>query len=304
MPKTKAAVFGNVTLDIICQTVNDVPRHDSISFERAKISPGGCASNVAFGLAHLGVDVALVARLGDGAAAHLARKYWKEAGIDLTYLKVVSENSIGISVGLVDEAHQPRFVHTPGANAQLAPGSLPMEALRERGTRFLHVAGYFVLPGLLTPQLAQPLSQARSTGIVTSLDVVTSSAMNNPSPLWPCLPHLDYFFCNHHEATRITGEQDPHQASQSLRARGAHTVIVKLGVDGCWVENEKMAEHVPGLNVKNVIDTTGAGDAFAAGFIAATLQGKDALSACRAGNRTGGKVVQSLGAVEAWREND
>ncbi|MEA2008698.1 MAG: carbohydrate kinase family protein, partial [Chloroflexota bacterium] len=74
----KAAVFGNVTLDIICQTVNDVPRHESIAFERAIVSPGGCASNVALGLAHLGVDVSLIARLGDGDAAALALSHWEK----------------------------------------------------------------------------------------------------------------------------------------------------------------------------------------------------------------------------------
>ncbi len=295
----KAAVFGNVTLDIICQTVNDVPRHESIAFERALISPGGCASNVALGLAHLGVDVALIARLGDGDAAALVRTHWEKANIDLTHLKVVEGDSTGVSVGLVDKDRQPRFVHTPGANAHLSVDTLPGEWLVKSGSRFLHVAGYFVLPGLLTPHLAEPLAQARSAGMATSLDVVTSPAMDDPSPLWPCLPHLDYFLCNRHEAQRITGESDPHAAAQSLRERGAHTVIVKLGANGCWAENAQIAERIPTPQV-NVVDTTGAGDAFAAGLISALLHGEDLPSACRAGNRAGAKVVQSLGAVEVW----
>ncbi|MBS1248561.1 MAG: putative sugar kinase YdjH [Chloroflexi bacterium] len=297
----RAAVFGNVTLDIICQTVNHVPRHASIAFERAQISPGGCASNVALGLAHLGVDTTLIARLGDGDAAALVREHWQRAGIDLSHLEVVEGASTGVSVGLVDEDRQPRFVHTPGANARLSAKNLPVFSLLARGDSFLHVAGYFVLPGLLTPHLAEPLAQAKTAGITTSLDVVTSPAMDDPSPLWPCLPSIDYFMCNRHEAQRITGENDPHQAAQSLLQKGARTILVKLGQEGCWVENAQLAQRVPALHVENVVDTTGAGDAFAAGFIAATLHGKDLLAACRAANQTGAKVVQSLGAVEAWK---
>ncbi len=301
MKNPKAAVFGNVTLDIICQTVNDVPRHESISFERAQVSPGGCASNVALGLAHLGVDVALIARLGDGPTAALLHAYWHEAGIDLTHLKVVEGDSTGVSVGLVDSALQPRFVHTPGANTHLTVDSLPVDNLIGRGIRSLHVAGYFVLPGLLTPHFAEPLARVQSAGITTSLDVVTSPAMDDPSPLWPCLPFIDYFLCNRHEAGRITGENDPYAAAQTLRQKGANTVIVKLGANGCWVENASHAEHIPASQVKNVVDTTGAGDAFAAGLISALLHGEDLPSACQAGNRAGAKVVQTLGAVEAWK---
>ena len=301
MSTPKAAVFGNVTLDIICQTVNDVPRHEPISFARAQISPGGCASNVALGLAHLGVDVSLIVRLGDGDAAALVREYWRKAGIDLSYLKVVENVSTGVSVGLVDKDLQPRFVHTTGANAHLDAATLPGEGLVKRGCRFLHVAGYFVLPGLLTPRFADALAQAHSAGMATSLDVVTSPTMDAPAPLWPCLPFIDYFLCNRHEAHRLTGEDDPHQAAQALLRKGANTVIVKLGAEGCWVENASHAERIPAPKVENVVDTTGAGDAFAAGLIAALLHGEDLPSACRAGNRTGAKVVQCLGAVEAWK---
>ncbi|MGD2158314.1 MAG: carbohydrate kinase family protein [Anaerolineales bacterium] len=297
-----AIVFGNVTLDVICYPVDEVPRHESIAFERAIVSPGGCASNTAMGLAKLGVVTALVARTGGGDAGELVRRYWEREGIDTRFVSCDPETSTGISVGLVDREFQPRFVHTSGANAGLSVKDLDLPAIAAGGARYLHVAGFFVLPGLMDGSLAETLAEASSLGMRTSLDVVFNVRMDDPkmqTVLWEALPQLDCFMCNAYEAYRLTGEQEYRDAVLVLRERGARTVIVKLGSQGCWLENDDFAQRVPAPQVR-VVDTTGAGDAFAAGFIAAILRGEALVEACRAGNHAGARIVTRLGAVEAW----
>jgi len=295
----EVVVVGNVTLDIICQTVNEVPRYDSIAFDHVAVTPGGCGSNVALGLSASGIQPALVACCGTDNAASLIEKYWSDVGINLDFLERVPDVHTGTSVGLVDSDFQPRFIHTTGANANLSPDKLDIPSYVDLGARLVHIAGYFVLPGLLDVALAGKLEEANCSGMLTSLDIVRSPRMDTPDVLWPCLTHLDIFMCNEHEGWRITGHRDPHSIAGELRARGGSTIIIKLGKEGCWVENENHAELIPGLQV-DVVDTTGAGDAFAAGFIAALMSGSDVRDACQAGNAAGARIAGSLGTLAGW----
>ena len=294
-----AVVFGNVTLDVLCYPVDVVPRCESIAVERAAVGPGGCGSNVAVGLCALGVPTALVARIGTDDAAVLVERCWERVGLNRRFVCRVRDCPTAVSIGLVDSDAQPRFVHTPGANAGLTVDDLDLPAVAAAGARVLHVAGFFVLPGLLDGRLPDALAMARGHGLFTSLDVVTSPAMEHPAALWPCLPHLDIFLCNAHEAWRLTGQRDPAMAARALHSRGGRFVIVKLGVDGCWVESDDLTGRVPAPPA-NVVDTPGAGDAFAAGLIAAWLGSADLETACHAANAAGARVVGALGAVTAW----
>jgi sugar/nucleoside kinase (ribokinase family) len=295
----QAVVFGNVTLDIICRTVDEVPRYESISFDQVAILPGGCGSNVAMGLASVGIPTTLVACCGDDNASILIERYWQEAGIDLRYLRKFSRLPTGTSIGLVDSDFQPRFIHTSGANAKLTPVDLDIQAYKAGGARALHIAGYFVLPGMLDARLAEKLTEARHSGILSSLDVVRSPRMKTPSSLWPCLPHLDIFLCNAQEGWEITGEKHPRKVAQALQARGANTIIVKLGSEGCWVESDTFQGQVVAPKVE-VVDTTGAGDAFAAGLLSSLLKGASMKQACQAANQAASKIVGALGTLAGW----
>ena len=291
------AIFGNVTLDIICKTVDDVPRWDSIAFQEAAVTPGGCASNTALQLARLNQPVCLIACTGDDQPASFLRETWQSQGVDSYFVRKVEGMGSGVSVGLVDSDLQPRFIHTPGANASLAPECLEPAALIARDISFLHVAGYFVLPGLLTEGFAEPLAQLREGGVHTSLDVVTSPAMREPEVLWPLLPHLDIFTCNRSEAELITGSSDHQEAARILGERGAGAVIIKLGSVGCYLSQGGEGTVIRGVEVDNPLDTTGAGDAFAAGLLSGLRQGLALEAACQRGNEVGAQATTYLGAV-------
>ncbi len=299
----EAVVFGNITLDIICKTVNDVPRHDSLAFEEAAVMPGGCGSNVALGLCALGVPTALVGCIGSDDAASVVKKFWGRFGLDHRFVQTVEGRSTGISIGLVDRDMQPRFIHTPGANASLTVDVLDIPFLVQEGARFLHIAGYFVLPGILDGRLPKTLEKAQRFGLVTTLDVVRSKRMQDPSLLWPCMPFLDIFLCNAYEARRLTGEKESHHAASALRTRGAKAVVVKLGKDGCWVESTDFNGHIDAPRVE-IVDTTGAGDAFAAGLIRGLSAGDGLYDACVAANQAGARMVGYLGAVGGWIKDE
>ncbi len=296
-----AIVFGNVTLDIICYPVNEVPRYESIAFEDVTVSPGGCGSNTAIGLAALGIPTGIVARTGDDDSADLLFGYWQRVGVDPFFVRRTRGVPTGTSIGLIDDHFQPRFIHTSGANRGLTAEVLDPSAYAARGVQFFHIAGFFVLPNLFN-QVAGKLDQLQKLGITTSLDVVFNVRMDDQKlreALWAALPHLDYFIANDHEATRLTVEKDYKKAAEVFRERGARGVIIKLGAKGCYALSDAFTGIVPATKV-NVVDTTGAGDAFAAGFIARLVRGCDLRDACQAGNQAGAKVCTRLGAIAAW----
>jgi sugar/nucleoside kinase (ribokinase family) len=299
----EAVVFGNVTLDIICFPVNEVPRHESIAFDDVTVSPGGCGSNTAVGLAALGIPTGIVARTGDDDSADLLFRYWERVGVDPRFVRRTPGKPTGTSVGLIDDNFQPRFIHTSGANRGLTAEVIDPASLSACGVRFFHIAGFFVLPNLFE-QVGEKLAALRELGITTSLDVVFNIRMDDPklrSVLWAALPQLDCFIANDQEAARLTGEDDHGKAAAVLRNRGAKSVIIKLGEAGCYGLSDSFSGIVPATQV-DVVDTTGAGDAFAAGFIAALTRDDDFRSACMAGNRAGAKICTRLGAITAWLE--
>jgi len=290
-------VFGNVALDVICKTVDDVPRYDSIAFQDAAVTPGGCASNVAIDLARLGEKPLLVACMGDDQTADILQDAWKEQGVDPRYVKRIPDIGTGVSVGLVDSELQPRFIHASGANAELKSESLNLNIFKEQGVGFMHIAGYFVLPGLLKPGFADILARIREAGVFISLDVVRSPAMKTPEPLWDILPSLDTFMCNLQEAEIITGLSDPAGAANVFHEKGARSVIIKMGAEGCLLVDSGREIRIPAIDVDKIVDTTGAGDAFAAGVVSALRQGKDLEGACRFGAKQGAFTTGFLGAV-------
>ena len=291
-------VVGNVTLDIICKTVDDVPRYDSIAFQDAAVTPGGCGSNVALGLAQLGENPFLVACLGDDQSAEFLMDTWKEQGVDTRYINRIQGQGTGVSVGLVDSDFQPRFIHTSGANAELKALILDREIFQEQRFGFMHIAGYFVLPGLLEPGFTESLAMIRKNGVFISLDVVRSPAMKNPEFLISLLPHLNVFMCNQQEAEIISGISDPARAARAFQEWGASSVIIKLGAEGCFLAAPDKEIRIPGIQVESVVDTTGAGDAFAAGLLSGLKKGLGLEEACQVGVQQGAKTTGFLGAVQ------
>lgn len=296
-----AIVFGNVTLDIICYPVNDVPRHESITFDDVMVSPGGCGSNTAIGLKSLGIPTGIIARTGDDDSADLLLRYWKRIGVNTDFVTRNPGCSTGTSVGLVDDNFQPRFIHTSGANREITAEAIDPESLVLHGVKYFHVAGFFVLPNLFE-DLARKLEKLQDFGIKTSLDVVFNVRMDDPElrkVLWAALPFLDTFLANEDEAARLTGETNYEKAAQNLRGMGAKKVVIKRGVSGCYGLSDAYSGIVPTSKVE-VLDTTGAGDAFAAGYIAALIRGETFHQACIAGNQAGAKICTRLGAITAW----
>lgn len=297
-------VCGNVTLDITCAPVDDVPRYDSLLFEHGRVSAGGSASNVAVGVAALGEPVALAACTGDDETAALLHHTWQRVGVQTHTIRRLPDTPTSLTICLVDSDAQPRFLHTFGANRAFTSHDISHAMQATPSARFIYIGGYFVLPALLHPDFAATLAAARRDGRFLLLDVTLSPTMRDPSPLWALLPHLDIFLCNETEALRLTGAPTAADAVAFLLGKGARHVIVKQGANGCLLATQTTRQHIPALPVSNVVDTTGAGDAFGAGLVVALARGASLEDACRAGHSAAARIITAHGAISAWLSDE
>jgi len=172
-----------------------------------------------------------------------------------------------------------------------------------KGVRHLHIGGSYSLRNLLGENLAALLRYAKEMGLSTSLDTVWTHEDNWQS-IFPALPQVDYFLPSLVEAQQITGRKQPRDIAQDLVKCGAKTIVIKLGQEGAYVHWQGSEGRVPAFDLgphRQVVDTTGAGDAFCAGFIAAILAGHRIQTAVEWGNAAGAVTVTALGATTALR---
>jgi len=144
------------------------------------------------------------------------------------------------------------------------------------------------LPGIL--------SFARENGALTFGDITYRQGYDLEK-IKDILPLLDFIIPNFEEAKGLTGENDLEKVAAAFLSYGVKNVIIKTGKDGCYIRNVKEIITVPAFKIENVIDTTGAGDSFVAGFISGILEGYDLKAAARFANAAAAVNVQGIGAT-------
>jgi sugar/nucleoside kinase (ribokinase family) len=254
---------------------------------------GGCALNTASALTRLGLRAAVVGKVGADPFGDFIVGTLEERGVDASGVIRDATTPTSASVVSVDSGGERTFLHATGANAMLTAGEVREKSF---GGRALHVAGALVLDRLDGEPTASLLAEARRRGITTSVDTVFD-ARGRWDRVVAALPFCDLVTPGLAEARAITGEEEPARAAAGLRELGARVAAVTLGADGCYVASDPFEGHVSGFRV-NSVDGTGAGDAFAAGFLHGLLAGRPLDECARLANAAGGLATTAVGAFE------
>ena len=295
--------LGILVADVVGRPLKSVPDLGRLALvDEMSLHTGGCAVNAATALARLGLPVEVVGKVGRDPFGDFILKALQERDIGATGIK--RDDAVGTSATMVMVAPdgERRFVHYIGANACLTLEDIDRAMVD--AASILHVAGSLVLPGIDGAPTAELLRHARACGVTTFLDTVWDDKGRWMDLLGPCLPAIDYFVPSLPEAQAITGLEEPADAARYLLERGVGTVALKMGAGGCLVMDS--AGHMltlPAFQV-DVVDTTGAGDAFAAGFIAGVYQGWSLEKTARFANSVGALCVMGLGATGGVRSLD
>jgi 2-dehydro-3-deoxygluconokinase len=264
------------------------------------LSIGGAESNVAIGLSRLGVPASWVSAVGDDELGELVLHRVRAEGVDTSAVRRVRDRPTGLYLREEVAGALRVYYHRRGSAAStLAPGAFDPAVLE--GAAFLHLTG---ITAALSPECAEFVGWAARTAVEAGVRV--SYDVNYRSRLWEpaaaraateaILPSVDVLLVGDEEAAALWG-WDPQACLERFPDAGPREVVVKLGARGCAAVVDGDRLTAPGFPVRQV-DPIGAGDAFAAGYLAATLWGSDPAERLRTANGMGAFCVQNLGDYE------
>lgn len=287
---------GNIVIDILTRPVEEIVWGGTRWVESIEQSLGGNGANTSAALAKLGIDVTLIGAVGKDAFGDAALARLTECSVRTHRIERL-DTATATTVALVRPGGVQAFLHQPGVSRVVFASPIELEPAK----RF-HLGNPFSIVNLRR-QAPAVLRQAKARGMLTSLDTAWDALGEWMKIVGPCLPHTDLLFSNEDEVRMLTGIQDPLLAAAQLHRKGSCRVVLKLGPRGCMLFGPEGEQHVPGFEVE-AIDTTGAGDCFAGGFLAALERGLSYTEAARIANAVGALNVQSLGATSGLRTWD
>jgi sugar/nucleoside kinase (ribokinase family) len=184
-------------------------------------------------------------------------------------------------------------LHVIGANGAFTLSDVNWSAIEQ--AQFLHVGGTSLMEQFDGEPVSQVVKFAKAKGLTTTWDFIGVPKPNLAEMIAHSLPHIDYFMPNIEEAQMISGLQDRREMQQFFFDLGASTIIFKMGAQGSAIATKKSDEvRVPAYKV-SVVDTTGCGDAYCAGFIVGLSKGWGVIEAARLGSACGSLVASGLG---------
>ncbi len=295
--------LGILVADIVAKPIEEMPGKGKLQLvDTMELHTGGCASNAGYDLNKLGVSTGLMGKVGMDGFGDFFIRYMEDSGLDTRGIKCTSSVNTSATMVMVSADGERTFFHYLGANGELSYDDIDFDIVRE--AKILHIAGAFLMPKFDGESTARVLKQARDLGIITSLDTAWDSKGNWMSLLEPCLHHLDIFMPSIEEARMVTGKEEPPEIADFLLSYGIGTVALKMGEQGSYIRTRDWDIYVPIFEVETV-DATGAGDAFAAGFLAGVSKGWDHKEAAKLASAVGACCVTAMGAtagVKNWQE--
>lgn len=286
-------VVGDLMVDVLVAMGSPLNR-GSDTPSTVTTAGGGSGANVACWLATDGVPTSYVGRVGADSLGREAVDQLTDYGVAV-WVGLDDEHATGTCVVLVEPGGERSMLPDTGANARLLPADVPPTAFRPGA--HLHLSGYTLLNEGSREAGLTALSLAAAADMTVSIDPSSGALLKRvgAARFLDWTRGADLLLANAEEAAVLSGQPDPHQAASAL-GDTYREVVVKLGVDGALWQQGFITASAPAVRGAVVVDTTGAGDAFAAGFLASWLLHPEPESALAAGNRSAARAVARVGA--------
>ncbi|MDX6665322.1 MAG: hypothetical protein QOG68_1528 [Solirubrobacteraceae bacterium] len=282
--------MGVHVLDVLARPVEAIPEGQGGALvEEIRMTAAGSAGGTALVLGKLGCEVRSAGAIGTDAVGDMLLALLARDGVDTGLLLRRSDVQTSASVlPIRPDGSRPAF-HVVGANATYGPADVDWDAMA--GVTHLHLGGPEFMGG---EAAAEILGRARSAGITTSADILAPGDSGITEWIAPAFEHLDYLLPNDEQATGLSGEGDLLDACRWFVARGVGCVAATCGADGVVIADGEGSERVAAFDI-DVVDTTGCGDAFSAGFLRGLELGRTRTDAARLGCATAALVAGGLG---------
>lgn len=286
----RVLVFGDINVDLLARLPAPLAAGTDNLFPAFEMQLGGVGANAAVALRKLGVDARVMSCIGRDWLGDFALHALASQGVDVSCVTRV-DGVTGLVVIPIDPGGQRTILGSRGANAQAPQGSI---AASLSGVDAVHVVGYVLLSKATRVIARDLITQARCAGVLVSFDAGPAPSRQAREEILTLAPELDALFVALDEAEALTGRRGA-EATEAIAKCGAREVVLKRGEAGCQFLQSGRWWMVPPLAV-DVVDTTGAGDAFAAGFLSAKLRGWSTTDAALLANAMGAAAATILGA--------
>lgn len=291
-------------MDVLVQPVDrNVFEKGSVPVETIQISTGGDALNEATVLARIlkeenGVELLTV--LGEDRAGSTILEHCRKEGIGTELVARDAALETGVNIVMIEKEGSRSFFTNPRSTLRkLGPMHFPEKFPEDAGIFCL--ASIFVSPLLGSRELAELFGRVKEQGMCICADMTKCKNSETVKDIREALAWLDYLFVNEEEAALVTGKKEPKDMAEEFLACGVKTVLIKCGAEGCYVKGEKEEGQFPAVLGTRCLDTTGAGDSFAAGFLCALSEGRELKECIRWANTCGSLATEKVGACEGIR---
>jgi sugar/nucleoside kinase (ribokinase family) len=300
-----AAIFGLIVADVIAQGMDfrdaPPPPRGLQRLQSLSLTSGGPVSNCGISTTRLGMRVAAAGLVGRDAFGAALRARLRDAGLDTTCVFESPDAPTSATVVAVEPGGERCFFHAPGTTALLDAATFRACFDTFRRCARLHIGYFGLLPITLMRELGALLRELRAAAPETRISLDTANRPSERDVLDTILPHLDVFCPSRDEGAALTGESDPLQMVTSFRRAMPRGLIgIKLDSDGCYLDDGREALMVGAYPV-NVVDTTGAGDAWYAGLLTGLHNGLTLKQCGQLANRAAADCCTMLGGSDGVR---
>ena len=298
----KVASVGILVADVIAEPVGGYPGKGMLDrVNSITVHNGGNAMTAAINLSRMGTPAAIVGMVGNDMFGTYLKGVLDNSGVDTRSLSVSQKVQTSASVVMLDETGERSFLHCVGANAAFSVSNVDFSVIEECDLVF--VTGTYLMDTFDGAETVEFLKRCKEMGKTTFLDVCWDAKGRWGALLNDAMPYIDFLMPSIDEAVNIAGETEPEKIADVFMQRGAKNVIIKMGSKGSFMRlaGEAVGTTYPVLKGITAVDTTGAGDSFCSGFLAAYARGMAPEFAIKYANATGALCVTAMGATTGIR---
>lgn len=295
------AAIVDIPLQPVSKNIFDV---ESYPLEQISMTIGGDAINEATILSRLGHTTGLAGMVGQDVVGAYIVDHCQKEGIDHSGIVQKEEIDTSINIGLVTADGERTFVtNRNGSLWKMTIDDIDLTLIPQ--ARILSLASFFNHPLLDNRALTKLFKIAKAADMIITADMIKPRLKETFDDFAQALSYVDYFFPNEDEACMMTNETTFEKAAEKILSYGVKTVIIKIGKRGVYIRSRQSTEMiVPAVQGVTAVDTIGAGDNFAAGFITGLLEGKSLQTCGEYGNVAAALAIQSIGAISGVKNRD
>lgn len=290
--KHDVSVVGLYILDILGRPVSRIPEGGNVEFiDEIRLTVAGTAGGTVVDCARLGLNALAVGAVGEDEKADFVIDSLRRAGVDTSMMQRLKGVPTSATILNVRPNGDRPALHQRGASDHFEIDPADWPSIFDAG--IVHLGGTGLLGRLDGAPTVEFLKAARDHGCITTFDLIAANADTLPL-VEPALPYIDFFMPSVEEAVAMSGLDDPEAAADFFLERGAGTCVFTMGGAGSFVASRGQRRRIPAFDIE-VVDTTGCGDAYCGGFIAALARGWEVEDAARFATATSALVATGLG---------